>query len=275
MTGATSDTIVLIHGLWMTPRSWEHWVARYTAAGYTVLAPAWPGLEGEVEALNADPTPLTRLSITTIVDHYERIIRGLDRPPMIMGHSFGGTFVQLLLHRGLGAAGVALASSTVKGVLRVPLSTVRATLPVLRNPANRHRAVPLTPAEFHHAFANTLTSAESREAYDRYHVPAAGRVLFEGALANLNPRAATKVDFANPSRAPLLFLAGGADRLIPPAVNRENARRYRRSGALTAYLEFPGRSHFTVGQPGWEEVADYALSWALTPAVVGRVPNGS
>jgi alpha-beta hydrolase superfamily lysophospholipase len=273
MTDATSDTIVLIHGLWMTPRSWEHWVTRYTAAGYTVLAPAWPGLDGEVEALNADPTPLTRLSITSIVKHYARIIRDLDRPPMIMGHSFGGTFVQMLLHRGLGAAGIAIASSTVKGVLRLPLTTLRATLPVLRNPANRHRAVPLTPAQFHDAFANTMTPAESREAYDRYHVPAAAGVLFEGAFANLNPRAATRVNFANPNRAPLLFLAGDADRLIPPAVNRENARRYRRSGALTAYREFPGRSHFTIGQPGWEEVADYALSWALNPTVVGRVPE--
>jgi pimeloyl-ACP methyl ester carboxylesterase len=272
MTEATSDTIVLIHGLWMTPRCWEHWVARYTAAGYTVLAPAWPGLSGEVEALSADPTPLTTLSITTIVDHYERIIRDLDRPPMIMGHSFGGTFVQMLLHRGLGAAGVAINSATVKGVLRLPLSTVRATVPVLRNPANRHRAVPLTPEQFRYAFTNTMTAAESREAYERYHVPAAGGVLFEGALANLNPRSVTKVDFANPNRAPLLFVAGGADRVIPPAVNKENARRYRRSSALTAYREFPGRSHFTIGQPGWEEVADYALSWALNPTVVHRVP---
>jgi len=275
MTEATSDTIVLIHGLWMTPRSWEHWVTRYTAAGYTVLAPAWPGLDAEVEALNADPTPLTKLSITSIVDHYERIIRDLDRPPTIIGHSFGGTFVQLLLHRGLGAAGVAIASSTVKGVLRLPLSTVRATLPVLRNPANRHRAVPLTPEQFHYAFTNTLTAAESREVYDRYHVPAAAGVLFEGAFANLNPRAATKVDFANQSRAPLLFIAGGADRVIPPTVNRDNAWKYRRSSALTAYREYPGRSHFTIGQPGWEDVADYALSWALNPTVVGRIPRTS
>ena len=275
MTEATSDTIVLIHGLWMTPRSWEHWVSRYTAAGYTVLAPSWPGLPDDVEALNADPTPLATLTVRKIVDHYERIVRDLDRPPMIIGHSFGGTFVQMLLDRGLGAAGVAIASAPVKGVLRVPLSTVRATLPVLRSPANRHRAVPLTPEQFHYAFTNTLTATESRAVYDRYHVPAAGGVLFEGAFANLRPGAATKVDFANRNRAPLLFVAGGADRVIPAAVNRENARRYRRSSALTAYRLFPGRSHFTIGQPGWEEIADYALSWALTPTVVGRVPGAS
>lgn len=273
MTGATSDTIVLIHGLWMTPRSWEHWVTRYTGAGYTVLAPPWPGLDGDVEALNADPTPLTALTVGAIVDHYERIIRNLDRPPMIIGHSFGGLFVQMLLDRGLGAAGVAIASAPAKGILRLPLSTLRATLPVLRNPANRRRAVPLTPEQFHYAFTNTLTAAESRRAYERYHVPAAGGVLFEGAFANLRRGTATKVDFANRNRAPMLFVAGGADRVIPAAVNRENARRYRRSSALTAYREFPGRSHFTVGQPGWEEVADYALSLALTPTVVGRVPG--
>jgi alpha-beta hydrolase superfamily lysophospholipase len=275
MTEATSDTIVLIHGLWLTPRSWEHWITRYISAGYTVLAPPWPGLDGEVDALRVDPTPLTTLSVTAIADRYERIIRDLDRPPMIIGHSFGGTIVQLLLDRGLGAAGVAIASAPVKGVRRLPLSTLRATLPALRNPANRHRAVPLTQAQFHHAFTNTMTAAQSREAYDRYHVPAAGGVLFEGVLANVNPRAATRVDFANPNRAPLLFVGGGADRIIPPAVNRENARRYRRSGALTAYREFPGRSHFTIGQPGWEPVADYALSWALTPTVVDRVPGSS
>ena len=267
MTERTTDTIVLVHGLWMTPRSWEHWVERYTAAGYRALAPAWPGLEGEVESLNADPTPLTRLTTTMIVDHYAQIIGDLDRPPMIIGHSFGGTIVQLLLDRGLGAAGVVLSSAPVKGVLRLPLSSIRALQPVLRNPANRRKAVPLTRDEFHYAFTNTLTADESREVYDRYHVPAAANVLFEGALANLSPKAPTKVDFANPNRAPLLFIAGGVDHVIPPAVNQENARKYRKSGALTAYHEFSGRSHYIVGQPGWEEVADYALSWALNPAV--------
>ena len=269
MSELTSDTIVLIHGLWMTPRSWEHWVERYTAAGYHVIAPSWPGLEGEVDALRGDPTPLTRLDVTMIVDHYERIIRDLDRPPMIIGHSFGGTFVQLLLDRGLGAAGVALAPSPVRGVRRLPFSTLRVTAPILRNPANRHKAVPLTPDQFRYAFCNTLSKAESRTVYDRYHVPAAANVLFQGALANLAPKTPLRVDFTNANRAPLLFLAGGRDHVIPAAVNRENARKYRRTSALTAYREFPDRSHYTVGQPGWEEIADYALSWALNPTVIG------
>lgn len=262
---AAPDTIVLIHGLWMTPRSWEHWIERYTAAGFTVLAPAWPGLEAEVEALRADPTPLTRLTITRIVDHYEGIIRALDRPPIIMGHSFGGTFTQLLLDRGLGAAGVGIDSSTVKGVLRLPLSTLRATFPVLGNPANRKKAVALTPKQFHYAFTNTLSEQESQAVYDRYHVPAAASILFEGAFANVNPHTAIRVNLANSDRAPLLLIAGGRDHIIPPAVTKENARRYHKSTAITAYKEFAGRGHFTAGEPGWEAVADYALSWALNP----------
>ena len=263
-TNASSpDTIVLIHGLWLTPRSWEHWVERYTAAGYRVLAPAWPGLEGEVEGLRQDPEPLTHLDIPRVVNHYEGLIRGLDQPPILIGHSFGGAFVQMLLDRGLGTAGVTIDSAMVKGVLHLPVSTLRATWPVLRNPANRNRAVPLTPEQFHYAFTNTMSEEESRRAYERYHVPAAGRILFQAAFANLTPRAATRVNFGNDDRPPLLLIAGCADRVIPPSVSRENAGRYRRSTAITAYHEMPGRSHFTIGQDGWEEVADFALDWAL------------
>ena len=133
---ATPDTIVLIHGLWMTPRSWEGWIERYRSRGYNVIAPSWPGMEGEVEALNADPSPIAALDVEKIVDHYEGIIRALAAPPIIMGHSFGGAFTQVLLDRGLGAVGVGVASATVKGVLDLPLSTIRATSPVLRNPFN-------------------------------------------------------------------------------------------------------------------------------------------
>src|SRR5436305_3874605 len=170
------DTIVLIHGLWMTPRSWEHWKERYEGAGYKVLAPAWPGMEVEVEALNADPTPLETLNVDTIVDHYEGIIRGLDNPPIIMGHSFGGGFTQILLDRGLGAAGVGVASATVKGVPDLPLSTIKATAPAL-NPFKKGQAVPLTAKEFHYDFANTMSRAESDVIDQRYHVPAASTVL--------------------------------------------------------------------------------------------------
>jgi pimeloyl-ACP methyl ester carboxylesterase len=271
----STDTIVLIHGLWMTPRSWEHWIDRYTKAGFTVLAPAWPGMEAEVEELRRDPSPIARLDITQVVDHYEQIIFDLPNPPIIMGHSFGGTFVQLLLDRGLGAAGVAIDSSTVKGVLRLPLSTLKSSFPVLRNPANRRRAVPLTPEQFHYAFTNTLSEEESKVVYDRYHVPAAGHILFEGAFANFNPHAATRVHFDNDERAPLLLIAGGDDHVIPAPVNKENVDHYQKSSAITAYAEFPGRSHYTLGQPGWEQVADYALEWALNPTANPAPPSAS
>ncbi|MBI5089187.1 MAG: alpha/beta fold hydrolase [Actinobacteria bacterium] len=264
MSDPARPTIVLIHGLWMTPRSWEGWIGHYQARGHLVIAPSWPGLEGEVEALNADPSPLRGLGIRRIVDHYESIVRALDAPPIIMGHSFGGAFTQILLDRGLGAAGVAIDSAPVKGVLTLPLSTLRTAFPVLKNPANRNKAVPLTLEQFHWRFTNHTTLDATRPLYERYHVPAAGRVLFEQAFANMSPKAASTVNFANATRAPLLFIAGGNDHVSPPKLNRANAAKYRkRSAAITDYREFPGRSHWTVAQDGWEAVADFALAWSL------------
>jgi pimeloyl-ACP methyl ester carboxylesterase len=261
------DTIVLIHGLWMTPLSWEDWVDRYTSRGYRVLAPSWPGLDMEIQQLRRDPSPIAPLTITEIVDYYEKIIRNLDRPPIIMGHSFGGGFTQVLLDHGLGAAGVAIDSAPSRGVLKVPWSTIRVGWPVVRNPANSHRAVGLTPKQFRYAFTNTLSNEESTKVYERYHVPGAGHVLFEGFLANLKPRSALRVDHRKRDRAPLLFIAGGLDHVVPAAVNRSNVKHYRKGKAIVEYKEFPGRSHYTLGQAGWEEVADYALRWATEKAV--------
>lgn len=266
----TPDTIVLIHGLWMTALSWEHWVARYTSRGYRVIARSWPGMEDDIDQLRRDPSAIEHLGVTEIADHYEGIIRALDHPPIIMGHSFGGLITQILLDRGLGAAGVAIDSAPVKGILALPLSTLRSGFPVLKNPANNHKAVALTPQEFHYAFTNTLTEEESAAVYARYAVPGPGRVLFQAALANLNPRAATTVDFGDDERAPLLIIAGGADHVSPVAVNRATAKLHSESQAITAYKEFPGRSHYILGQAGWEEVADYALSWAIENAASSR-----
>src|SRR5262249_39774131 len=151
--------IVLVHGLWVTPRSWEKWIGRYSARSYRVVAPAYPGLEAEVEALNADPSPIEALTVPAVADHYAEIVAGLDRP-ILMGHSFGGLIVQMLLDRGLGAAGVAIDPVAPQGVRTLPLSEARSGFPVLKNPANRHRAVPLTPAQFRYAFANTLSEEE-------------------------------------------------------------------------------------------------------------------
>ncbi len=266
MGEATVEEIVLIHGLWMTPLSWEHWALRYRDRGFEVLAPAWPGMEGGVEALREDPSAIEHLGIEDIVDHYDGIVRALERPPIIMGHSFGGAFTEILLDRGLGAAGVAIDAAAVKGITKLPFSTLRSAFPILRNPATAHRAVPLTLEEFHYAFTNTMTLEESRPIWERYAVPGPGRVLWQGALANFNPRAATKVDFRNEDRAPLLLIAGGVDHVVPAEVDAQAAKRFGRSTAITEYREYPDRSHFTVGQPGWEEVADFALEWAVEHA---------
>jgi pimeloyl-ACP methyl ester carboxylesterase len=265
-TAPAPDTIVLIHGLWMTPRSWEPWIERFTERGFTVLAPGWPGIEADPEGIRRNPDAIGHLSIGEILDHYERIVRELDRPPILMGHSFGGAFVQVLLDRGLGAAGVAVDSATTKGVLKLPLSTIRSTLPLLRNPLNRNKAIGLTPKQFQYAFGNTMSREESDAVYERLHIPGAVNVLHEGALANALPKSALKVDYAKPDRAPLLMIAGGSDHVIPAAASRANHKKYGKGTARVDYKEFGGRSHYTVGEAGWEGVADYALDWALQHA---------
>jgi len=260
---ASKPTIVLIHGLWLTPRSWEGWIDRYQKAGYNVLAPSWPGLEGEVEAIRKDPSALKGLKLKTVVDHYERIIRKLDAPPIIMGHSFGGLIVQMLVDRGLGSAGVVIDSAQSAGVPVLPLSTIWATITVLGNPFTFNGTSSLSPKKFNYAFTNELNEVESKKVYDRYQIPGSNRILWDGALSLLNPNASSKVNYANNNRAPLLFIAGGNDHLVPPAINKANMRKYvKNSSAVTDYREFPNRTHHTVGQKGWEEVADFALQWA-------------
>ncbi|HWS80253.1 MAG TPA: alpha/beta hydrolase [Rubrobacter sp.] len=257
------DTVVLIHGLWVTPRSWEHWIEHYEGRGYRVLAPAYPGLEVEVEALNEDPSPIEALTIPGVVEHLEGIVGELENPPIIMGHSAGGLFTQILLDHGYGAAGVVIDSAPAEGVRVTPIAQIRALFPVLKNPANRHRAVGFTKEQFHNAFANTLSREDSDEVYERYHIPAPGSFVWAGPLANFTPgHQDTYVNFRNEERAPLLFIAGSEDNIMPPAVNQSNVKHYRHAKTVTDYKEFAGRSHYTVGQDGWEEVADYALEWA-------------
>lgn len=269
----SAPPIVLVHGLWLTPRSWEGWKARFEGRGHRVLAPAWPRMQGDVEDIRRDPAPLNGLGVAEITDHYVKIIRGLERPPIIMGHSFGGLVTELLLDRGLGAAGVAISPAPVKGVLRLPIAQLRSALPVLSNPANRGRTVELTPKQFHYAFTNTMSDEDSQAAYDRYEVPGPGRVLFQAAFANLNPKAATKVDFRKDDRAPLLVMENDQDHTVPASVSREAAKRLGASTATVDYKEYTGRPHFTAGAPGWEAIADDALDWATRHA--GAVAAGA
>lgn len=267
---AAPSTIVLIHGLWMTPLSWEHWIERFEARGYQVLAPAWPGMDTDLEQLREDTSAIDNLGIEEILDAYDSTIRELETPPIIMGHSFGGAFTEILLDRGLGAAGVAIDAAAVRGITKLPLSTLRSGFPILKSPLNRHRAVPLTFEEFHYSFTNTMNDEDAQAAFERYAAPGPGRVLWEGAFANFNPRSALKLDFKNDDRAPLLLIAGGSDHVVPASIDKATSERFeRKSSALTDYKEFPDRSHFTVGQKGWEEVADYALTWAVEHARAG------
>lgn len=263
------DTIVLVHGFWVTPRSWERWIPYFEQRGYLVLAPTYPGFEPDVEALNRDPSPIERVTVPQIVEHLENLVGELERPPILMGHSAGGAFVQILLDHGFGAAGVAINSAPTEGVMVVPFAQLRATFPVLKNPANRHRAVALTFEQWRYAFTNTFSEEESRALYERYAIPASGRIFWDSVLANFKPGPQeVAVDYRNDSRAPLLFIAGGEDHLMPPAIQRSNARLYR-SRALTEMKVFEGRAHLLPAQTGWEEVADYALAWAEKNAVVG------
>jgi len=257
------NSIVLINGLWMTALCWENWVERYTQKGFRVIAKSWPGMDIDINELRHNPARIAKLGIAEIVEQYDKIIRELDSPPIIIGHSFGGLITQILIDRGLGAAGVAIAPAPVKGIIFLPFSTLKVSFPALSNPANNHRALPLTPEQFNYAFTNDLSEKESLAVYNRYAVPGPDHVLFQAAFANFNPHAATAVDFQNDNRAPLLLVSGGKDHVSPASVVEANFKLYRKSTALTEYKEFPERTHYTLGQDGWQLVADYALEWAL------------
>ena len=263
-----TNNIVLVHGLWMTPLSWEYWAHHYTELGYSVFAPSWPGMERDVRTLRRSPETYAKIGFRQIVDRYEQLVIELGEPPILMGHSFGGLVVQALLDRGLGACGVAIASAPIKGIWKLPYSTIRVVTPQLINPRNNHRCVPLTPAQFQYAFMNTSSREESFRIYQRYAVPGPDHVLFQTELANFNPFAETAVNVKRNNRAPLLMIAGSQDHVVPPTVVKANVRAYRHSTATTEYKEFADRTHFIIGQSGWEEVANYALDWVRDQEVL-------
>jgi pimeloyl-ACP methyl ester carboxylesterase len=260
-------TIVLIPGLWMTALCWEHWVKHYSDKGYCVVARSWPGMEGDIEQLRRDPGSFASLGLKDVVDHYEQIIRELETPPMIIGYGFGGLVTQILLDRGWGAAGVAIASAPIKGILRIPISILRA---FLGDALKDRKASSLTPAQFHRTFANTLTKLESRAAFERYVVPGPNRVLLQAAFANFTPHAATSINFRNDTRAPLLLVAGGKDRIARPSLVKANFDLYRQSTAETDYKEFPSEAHFTLLKE--TKIADYVLGWALYRSNGSKLP---
>ena len=254
-------TIVLINGLWMTALSWEHWARHYRDKGYCVIAANWPGMEGDIEQLRRDPSSFANLGLTDVVDHYEQIIGELETPPMIIGYGFGGLVTQILLDRGWGAAGVAIASAPVKGIARLPLSMLKQAFSVLGNSFNSHETTSLTPKQFHRAFTDSLTETESLDAFKRYTVPAPNRVLLQTAFANFISDSAATVNFRNDTRAPLLLVAGSQDRVAPSSMIKANFDLYRESKADTDYKEFPDQTHFSLLQE--TKVADYVLGWAI------------
>lgn len=250
-------TVVFIHGAWVTPACWNQFVGFYTRRGYRCLAPAWPRKDRPIAELRDDPSPLAGMGVQEIVDHYDSIVRDQPEPPFLVGHSFGGLFVQMLLDRGIGKAGVAIDSAPPRGVFATELSVFRANLPVLMQPGARKGVVRMTYPQFRYAFANMLDETDARAAYDRHVIPETGRIFFQAALG----ARAVKVDFANAARKPLLIVAGERDHVVASGLNRSNFRKYARSTARTDFKEFPGRCHWIIAQAGWEEVAGYTASW--------------
>jgi len=270
----TTKTILLVHGLWVTPRSWDKFKKRFEARGYNVLAPAWPGIEGEVEDMQRDPSSLNGIGIEQVLAHYTKIIQALPEKPIIMGHSYGGLITQLLVDRGLAAAGVAIDSVPPKGIKILPLSTIEALTPALLNPGNLKSTYTMPFKRWYRVFANVLSESEAREAYKNYAIAASGSAIFEAALSNVTPNSRATIRFDNPNRAPLLVIGGEKDVIMPASLSRKIYNKHRASPVATDYKEFAGRSHFIIGEKGWEEVADFALNWAESKLQTTRATRG-
>jgi pimeloyl-ACP methyl ester carboxylesterase len=259
--------VVFIHGLWLHASSWQNWIDLFAEAGYQPIAPEWPGGLETVDQARAHPEAVAGYGVTAVADHFAQVIAGLDEKPVLIGHSFGGLLVQNLLARGVAAAAIAIDPAPIKGVLALPVSALRVASVALRNPANRSRAVSLTPEQFRYGFANALSPEESAELFDRWVVPSPGRPLFEAALANFSPNAPTKVDTANSTRGPLLLTSGGQDHTVPPAIVKGTLKLYGKSTAVTELKEFPDRGHSLTVDHGWQEVAQTSLDWLKQHAI--------
>jgi non-heme chloroperoxidase len=253
--------VVFVHGLWLLSGSWNPWRTYFEENGYATVAPGWPDDPGTVAEGRADPEVFAHKMIGAVTDHYAEAVARLDRRPALIGHSFGGLIVQRLAGMGLAAATVAIDAAPFRGVLTVPLSSIRAGAPILRNPANRGRAVALTFAEFTYSWANNLDPAEARALYDTYHVPASGAPLFQDVLANLNPFTEAQVDTRNPGRGPMLIIGGERDNTIPLTLSEATFKHQQENPGVTEFAEIPGRGHSLTIDSGWPDVARAALEF--------------
>jgi pimeloyl-ACP methyl ester carboxylesterase len=253
--------IVFIHGLWLLPSSWARWAQVFEEAGYVALTPAWPDDPETVEEARANPEVFAKKTVGQVADHVAEVIGKLTRKRAVIGHSFGGLLTQIIAGRGLPAASVAIDPAPFRGVLPLPISSLRSAMPVLKNPANRGRAITLTFEQFKYGWANALSEEEAKQLYETYHVAAPGAPLFQAATANLNPWTEAKVDSKNPDRGPLLIISGGKDHTVPWAIANASFKKQRRNPGVTEVVEIPNRGHALTIDSGWREVADTALAF--------------
>ena len=259
--GSGRSPIVFIHGLWLLPMSWDRWRKVFEDAGYTTLAPGWPDDPNTVDQANAHPEVFAHKTVGQIADHFEEVIRKLTKRPALIGHSFGGLLAQILAGRGISDATVAIDPAPFRGVLPLPVSALKSAAPVLGNPANRGRAVPLTYEQFRYAFANAVGEDEAQELYNTYAVPGSGVPLFQAATANLNPWTEAKVKSKNPDRGPLLIIDGEKDHTVPWAIANASYKKQKRNKGVTEIVKIPGRGHSLTIDHGWRDVCDTTLAF--------------
>ena len=253
--------VVFVHGLWLLPSSWDRWATIFEGAGFTPLMPGWPDDPETVDEANAHPEVFARKTVGQVADHFDTIVRGLKTKPAVIGHSFGGLVAQILAGHGLASATVAIDPAPFRGVLPLPLSALKSAWPVLSDPANRNRAIPLTFEQFRFGFANAVSEEEAKDLYKMFAVPASGAALFQAAMANLNPWTEAKVATDNPERGPLLIISGEKDNTVPWSIANASFKRQRRNVSVTEIVELPNRGHALVVDSGWRDVADTALAF--------------